>query len=125
MMKSQVKVLSIDDEPEVLDSIKELLEGAGFAVVTTNDAEKGLELAKSFRPDAVVLDIIMPQMDGYQFCKALKECEQTAAIPVVFLTGVDPQDDSGKAFLAGGQLFVKKPFRIEELVEVINIAATG
>jgi len=62
-------------------------------------------------------------MDGYQFCKHLKKEKSTKNIPVIFLTGVDPQDDSGKAFQAGGQLFVKKPFRIDELVPVIKIAA--
>jgi len=65
----------------------------------------------------------MPQMDGYKFCKLLKEQPETADIPVIFLTGVDPQDDSGQAFQAGGQLFVKKPYHIQELVEVIKIAA--
>jgi len=125
MSDNRIRVLSVDDEPEVLESLGELLSAAGFDVRSSSDAEKALEIAGSFRPDAIVLDIIMPQMDGYHFCKMLKKNEKTAQIPVIFLTGVDPQDDSGKAFEAGGQLFVKKPFRIEELVEVIKIAAEG
>ncbi len=123
-MDREIKILSIDDEPEVLDSLSELLDAAGFNVRSSDDAERGLEIASEFKPDAIVLDIIMPQMDGYQFCKLLRKNPDTANIPVIFLTGVDPQDDSGKAFEAGGQLFVKKPFRIEELVEVIKIAAS-
>ena len=122
-MAEQIKVLSIDDEMEVLESLGELLMAAGFEVKSSCDAEQGLQLAKDFKPDAIVLDIIMPQMDGYQFCRILKENEETRDIPVIFLTGVDPQDDSGKAFESGGQLFVKKPFKIEELVQVIKIAA--
>jgi CheY-like chemotaxis protein len=124
-MNKKIKVLSVDDEPEVLDSISELLDGAGFQVRSSGDAEAALQIAKEYQPDAIVLDIIMPQMDGYQFCKHLKENRETENIPVIFLTGVDPQDDSGKAFAAGGQLFVKKPFHIEELVEVIKIAASS
>jgi CheY-like chemotaxis protein len=124
-MNKKIKVLSVDDEPEVLDSLSELLDGAGFQVRSSGDAEAALQIAKEYQPDAIVLDIIMPQMDGYQFCKHLKENRETENIPVIFLTGVDPQDDSGKAFAAGGQLFVKKPFHIEELVEVIKIAASS
>jgi DNA-binding response OmpR family regulator len=123
MSDKRIRVLSVDDEPEVLESLGELLSAAGFDVRSSGDAEKALEMAGTFQPDAIVLDIIMPQMDGYQFCKLLKNDKKTAHIPVIFLTGVDPQDDSGKSFEAGGQLFVKKPFRIEELVEVIKIAA--
>ncbi|MBD3219052.1 MAG: response regulator [candidate division Zixibacteria bacterium] len=123
-MDKEIKILSVDDEPEVLDSLSELLDAAGFDVKSSNDAEQALQIASEFQPNAIVLDIIMPQMDGYQFCKLLKKNPDTADIPVIFLTGVDPQDDSGKAFEAGGQLFVKKPFRIEELVEVIKIAAS-
>jgi len=123
-MSKKIKVLSIDDEREVLASLTELLDGAGFHVKSSGDAEMALQIAKEFQPDAIVLDIIMPQMDGYQFCKHLKNNRETENIPVIFLTGVDPQDDSGKAFAAGGQLFVKKPFHIEELVEVIKIAAS-
>jgi len=122
-MEKQIKVLSVDDEPEVLESLSELLKGVGFSVQSTSDAHKALEIASEFKPNAILLDIIMPQMDGYKFCKLLKEQPETADIPVIFLTGVDPQDDSGQAFQAGGQLFVKKPYHIQELVEVIKIAA--
>jgi DNA-binding response OmpR family regulator len=125
IMSKKIKVLSIDDEPEVLESLAELLDGAGFQVKSSGDVEMALKIAKEFQPDAIVLDIIMPQMDGYQFCKHLKDNRETENIPVIFLTGVDPQDDSGKAFASGGQLFVKKPFHIEELVEVIKIAVSS
>ena len=124
-MNEKIKILSVDDEPEVLESLAELLDGAGFQVKSSGDAQEALQIAKEYQPDAIVLDIIMPQMDGYQFCRHLKENRETENIPVVFLTGVDPQDDSGKSFAAGGHLFVKKPFHIEELVEVIKIAASS
>lgn len=122
-MSNTIKVLSIDDEPEVLESLTELLDEAGFQVKSSGDAEKGLAIAKEFHPDAIVLDIIMPQMDGYRFCRLLKQDSETENIPVIFLTGVDPQDDSGKAFAAGGQMFVKKPFQIDNLIEIIKMAA--
>ncbi|MBD3382099.1 MAG: response regulator [candidate division Zixibacteria bacterium] len=122
MKKETIKVLSIDDEAEVLESLTELLEVAGFDVQSSTDSEKGLTMVKDFMPDAIVLDIIMPKMDGYQFCRHLKEDADTKNIPVIFLTGVDPHDDAGRAFAAGGALFVKKPFLIEELIEVIKVA---
>jgi two-component system, sensor histidine kinase and response regulator len=122
-MSEQIKILSVDDEPEVLESLCELLQGVGFSVKSTSDANQALEIAREFKPNAILLDIIMPQMDGYEFCKLLKKQSETENIPVIFLTGVDPQDDSGKAFEAGGQLFVKKPYHIQDLVEVIKIAS--
>ena len=81
----------------------------------------GLEMAAKFNPDMILLDIMMPGTDGYSICNRLKEDPATRNIPVVFLTGKDRADDQGRSFKVGGDLFIKKPFSCERLLEIVNI----
>jgi DNA-binding response OmpR family regulator len=115
------KILVIDDEPEITDIIETFLENAGYEVKSENSSVIGIERAKTFLPDLVLLDIMMPFMDGYEVCKELKKDEDTSKIPVVFLTGKDARSDEGKSFQAGGDLFVKKPFSCERLLEIVKV----
>jgi DNA-binding response OmpR family regulator len=115
------KILVIDDEPEITDIIETFLENAGYEVKSENSSVIGIERAKTFLPDLVLLDIMMPFMDGYEVCKELKKDEGTSKIPVVFLTGKDARSDEGKSFQAGGDLFVKKPFSCERLLEIVKV----
>ena len=115
------KILVIDDEPEITDIIETFLENAGYEVKSENSSVIGIERAKTFLPDLVLLDIIMPFMDGYEVCKELKKNEETSKIPVVFLTGKDARSDEGKGFRAGGDLFVKKPFSCERLLGIVKV----
>ncbi|MCX6827564.1 MAG: response regulator, partial [candidate division Zixibacteria bacterium] len=88
--------------------------------VSNNDFE-GLKRAKEEKPDVILLDIMMPETDGYGVCNTLKNDPATANIPVVFLTGKDRNDDMGRSFKVGGDMFIKKPFSCERLLEIINI----
>jgi DNA-binding response OmpR family regulator len=115
------KILVIDDEPEITDIIETFLENGGYEVKSENSSVIGIERAKSFLPDLILLDIMMPFMDGYEVCKELKKSEETSKIPVVFLTGKDARSDEGKSFQAGGDLFVKKPFSCERLLEIVKV----
>jgi DNA-binding response OmpR family regulator len=115
------KILVIDDEPEITQIIEAFLENAGHKVTTENSSILGIERAKDIKPDLILLDIMMPNMDGYEICDELKKTEDTATIPVVFLTGKDSRDDKGKSFQVGGDMFVKKPFSCERLLEIVNI----
>jgi DNA-binding response OmpR family regulator len=115
------KVLVIDDEPEITDIIETFLENAGYEVKSENSSTIGIERAKSYLPDLVLLDIMMPFMDGYEICQELKKNEKTKNIPVVFLTGKDAQSDEGKSFQVGGILFIKKPFSCERLLEIVKV----
>ncbi|MGB8657017.1 MAG: response regulator [Candidatus Zixiibacteriota bacterium] len=115
------KVLVIDDEPEITDIIETFLETAGYEVKSENSSTIGIERAKTFFPDLVLLDIMMPFMDGYEICKELKKGNETKNIPVVFLTGKDAQSDEGRSFKAGGILYVKKPFSCERLLEIVKV----
>jgi DNA-binding response OmpR family regulator len=115
------KILVIDDEPEITDIIETFLESAGYQVRSENSSMMGIERAKTFLPDLILLDIMMPLMDGYEICCELKKSEKTQNIPVVFLTGKDARSDEGKSFKVGGVLYVKKPFSCERLLEIIKV----
>lgn len=115
------KILVVDDEPDLTDIIQTFLEGAGYHVTSENSSVKAIEKAKSLKPDLVLLDITMPVMDGYQVCQELKKDKATADIPIVFLTGKDPNEDNKRSFKSGADLFIKKPFSCESLLEIVRI----
>jgi DNA-binding response OmpR family regulator len=115
------KVLVIDDEPEITEIVEAFLENAGYKVAVENAPGNGIARAKEFKPDLILLDIMMPGTDGYQICNKIKEDPALAATPVIFLTGKDTKDDSGKSFQVGGDMFIKKPFSCERLLEIVNI----
>jgi DNA-binding response OmpR family regulator len=115
------KILVIDDEPEITDIIETFLENAGYEVKSENSSVIGIERAKTFLPDLVLLDIMMPFMDGYEVCMELKKNEETSKIPVIFLTGKDARSDEGKSFKVGGDMFIKKPFSCERLLGIVKV----
>jgi DNA-binding response OmpR family regulator len=115
------KILVIDDEPQITEIIDAFLSNAGHDVHVSNVAGEGLKKAQEIKPDVILLDIMMPEKDGYSICNDLKNDKQTAKIPVVFLTGKDRNDDMGKSFQVGGDMFIKKPFSCERLLEIVNI----
>ena len=115
------KILVIDDEPEITDIVETFLETAGYEVDSENASQPGIDRARSFLPDLVLLDIMMPTMDGYEICGELKRSEKTKRIPVVFLTGKDARSDEGKSFKVGGVLYIKKPFSCERLLDIVKV----
>lgn len=117
----QAKILVIDDEPQITEIIEAFLTNAGHQVFVNNVANEGLKRAKAIKPDIILLDIMMPGTDGYGVCNELKNDPATASIPVVFLTGKDRNDDMGRSFKVGGDMFIKKPFSCERLLEIVNI----
>ena len=121
MGKSNHKILVIDDEPEITDIVKAFLANAGYEVMIENSPVNAIEKAKKFKPDLILLDIMMPFMDGYEVCGALKKEAETNDIPVLFLTGKDASDDAGRVFESGGDLFVKKPFSCERLLQMVKM----
>jgi CheY-like chemotaxis protein len=82
------KILIVDDEPQLLNMIKKRLEGNNYQVITANDGRQGIDKAKNERPDLIVIDIMMPHMDGGTAVRKLKEDVSTNKIPVIFLTAV-------------------------------------
>ncbi len=115
------KILVVDDEPEITEIIEAFLDNAGYHVKVENTPAKAVEVANQIKPDLILLDIMMPGVDGYTICNRLKEDPAMANTPVIFLTGKDSKDDQGRSFQAGGDMFIKKPFSCERLLEIVNI----
>lgn len=119
--ENSARVLVVDDDPGITEIVDAFLSTAGYEVKVENTAPGAIETAKNWKPDIILLDIMMPVMDGYDVCNTLKNEQVTATIPVVFLTGKDANEDKGRGFKAGGNLFVKKPFSCERLLDIVKI----
>ena len=115
------RVLVIDDEPEITDIVEAFLTEAGYSVSVENDPTKAVPSVQQVMPDVILLDIMMPQMDGYEVCQQIKNQGELGHIPIIFLTGKDRADDMGRSFRVGGDMFIKKPFSCERLLEIVNI----
>ena len=118
---STAKVLVVDDEPEITEIVETFLTEAGYKVTVENASNKAIEKARAIKPDVILLDIMMPGVDGYDICQELKKDPEFATVPIIFLTGKDRNDDMGRSFKSGGDMFIKKPFSCERLLEIVNI----
>jgi len=117
-------VLAIDDQPQSLKAMRDALLPLGFDVLEARDGEAGLALARERQPDVILLDVVMPGMDGYEVCHKLKADEETRLLPVVFLTGLDSRDARLRGLEAGATDFLTKPFSLVELeVRVRNLVS--
>jgi CheY-like chemotaxis protein len=126
MEANNLKLLAIDDNRDNLTTLKAVLLDAlpGCALVTALDGPQGVELARTEDPDVILLDIVMPGMDGYMVCRTLKQDERVRDIPVVFLTALRSDRDSRvKALEAGAEAFISKPLDELELVAQIRAMA--
>jgi DNA-binding response OmpR family regulator len=112
----QETVLIVEDETDVVDLLRYNLSKVGFGVLIANDGLKGLEIARMNRPDVVVLDLLLPQMNGYAVCKALKNDSDTAAIPIVILTARAEPGERVLGLEIGADDYVTKHFSPRELV---------
>ena len=110
------KILIIDDTIENLNLLKNILEDKGYELFLSKDGNKGFEIAQSVKPDLILLDIMMPNIDGYDTCKLLKNNNLTKEIPVVFLSALNSPEDKVKAFDLGGVDYIPKPFNDKEVL---------
>lgn len=117
-----ITVLAIDDTKSVVDVIRLFLEGSGFEVKSATDPNEGIAIAQAGGVDLILLDIIMPVMDGYQVWDLLKADSRTKEIPVVMLTAQAILTHTPKDFLYGLYGYVAKPFSRDELIAVIGNA---
>ena len=114
--KLQKQILIVDDLPENVRLLSSLLSEQGYQVITATDGQMALSIVKSECPDLILLDIMIPEMDGYQVCHHLKSSENTRHIPIIFLSGLDSEFDKVAAFKVGGADYITKPFFPEEVV---------
>ncbi len=112
------RLLVVDDEPSIRDLLAASLRYAGYEVATAEDGASALAAAEKDRPDLVVLDVMLPDMDGFDVTRKLRE--RGREVPVLFLTARDDIDDKVKGLTVGGDDYVTKPFSLEEVVARIR-----
>jgi DNA-binding response OmpR family regulator len=117
-MKPVFRILVIDDNQEILDMVDLMLGQEGFEVVLANDAASGLRAVYQAHPDAVLLDVMMPDMDGFEVCRRIRELTDT---PVLLFTGkATDTEDVVRGFSVGADDYIIKPFRASELVSRLH-----
>ena len=114
------RILVVDDEIYIVHILDFSLGMEGYEVLTALDGEQALEKARAEHPDLIVLDIMMPKLDGYEICKMLKSEEGTKNIPVILLSAKGRNVDQKVGFEVGADDYITKPFSPRKLVERIN-----
>jgi two-component system alkaline phosphatase synthesis response regulator PhoP len=114
------KILVVDDEIYIVHILDFSLGMEGYEVVTALDGEQALEKARTEKPDLIVLDIMMPKLDGYETCKRLKADAETQDVPVILLSAKGRNIDQKVGFEVGADDYITKPFSPRKLVERIN-----
>ncbi len=113
-------ILVVEDDPKSLKLIRDLLQVSGFKTIEATDGKQAVELAKSKKPDLILMDIMMPVMDGYTACRAIRTDKATRTIPVVMLTALDHELNKELGRDMGANAYITKPVNHQELVDVIN-----
>lgn len=113
------KILVVDDEPHIIRIIKLSLEKAGFQVISANSGEDGIEMVKHDHPDLVILDVMMPAMDGFQVCQHIRKLDEGQKIPILFLTARGQSDDLEYARSIGANDLMTKPFGPRQLIDLV------
>jgi DNA-binding NarL/FixJ family response regulator len=114
------RILLVDDEPGLREAVRAYLEDSEFMVDVASNANQGWDLLEQNFPDLVISDIMMPQVDGYQFLKKLREDQRFKNLPVVFLTAKGMTTDRIQGYQAGCDAYLAKPFDPEELVAIVE-----
>jgi two-component system sensor histidine kinase/response regulator len=116
----QASILIVDDTAHVQRLLSAILTKQGYEVQTADNGVQALEVARTTPPDLILLDIMMPHMDGYETCQHMKADERTRDIPIIFLSALEQVDDKIKAFTAGGVDYITKPFQAKEVLARVD-----
>ncbi|PIQ97695.1 MAG: hybrid sensor histidine kinase/response regulator [Nitrospinae bacterium CG11_big_fil_rev_8_21_14_0_20_56_8] len=116
----ETKILIVDDTPANLDVLCQSLEPQGYGLSVASNGEAALALAPEIRPDLILLDVMMPGIDGFETCRRLKEMETTREIPIIFLTAKHDTEDIVRGFSLGCVDYIAKPFQYEEVLARIR-----
>jgi DNA-binding response OmpR family regulator len=119
------KVLIAEDEPSIVLSLEFLLKNAGHEVAIAHDGAEALRLAGTARPDLLVLDVMLPSIDGFEVCRRLRENAETRGIRVLMLTARGRESEVEKGLTAGADAYMTKPFATRELVRTVERLLEG
>jgi len=119
-LSGKKKILVVEDEPDIAEGLQARLALEGYDVILAPDGKVGVEKARSEKPNLIIMDVMLPIVNGYEACKLIKQGKDTKDIPVLFLTALPRVDDAEAAFSAGGNDFLNKPFTDERLLQKIH-----
>lgn len=113
------KILIIEDEKNIVISLKMFLEYMGFEVFTSDNGSDGLYLAKHEYPDLILLDLVLPKINGFDVCNLLKNSEKTKNIPIIIISARTSKEDIDKVISLGANSYITKPFSIDQIKKII------
>jgi two-component system alkaline phosphatase synthesis response regulator PhoP len=116
------KILVVDDEPNIIKVLKSRLSHSGYDVITAVSGRTCLKKAKDEKPDLILLDILLPGLNGFEVCKHLKKDKETKDIPIIMLTSLAQEKDLSKGLEEGASCFITKPFNPADLLYEIKTA---
>ncbi len=119
------RVLLAEDEPNIAESLVFVLERAGFEVDVESDGKSALDNALNSRPDVFVLDVMLPELDGYEVLRKLRADGRTSELPVLMLTAKGQREDRETALSCGANLFITKPFANADIIAAVSQLAEG
>ena len=114
------KILITEDSPTVLEILKSVLAEEGYEVIAASDGQQALNLAKTEKPDLMVLDLMLPKIDGYKVCRMLKFDEKYKDIPIIMLTARTKESDENLGKEVGADAYIRKPFQPEVIIDQIR-----
>jgi len=120
MSEPAPKILVVDDEADLVSVLRFGLEVEGFEVISASDGEQGLSLAREAQPSLMLLDLMLPKLDGYKVCRALKFDERYRTMPIFILSARSGEEDRRLALEMGADLFITKPYEMKDLVGKIR-----
>jgi len=119
--KAKKKILIVDDEPDIVETLKFLIESEGFESITAVDGEEALRKAKEENPDVMILDVMLPKINGYKVCRLLKFDSKYKHIPILMVTARSQEEDKVIGEETGADEYITKPFDINELLQKIHL----
>jgi two-component system, OmpR family, alkaline phosphatase synthesis response regulator PhoP len=127
VMENKPKLLLVDDEPDLVQMVSLRLKAAGYEVTTALDGQQALDKVKESRPDLMILDLMLPKLDGYKVCRLLKFDERTKEIPILIFTARAQEQDVKLATECGADAYLTKPFEAKTLLGKLQelLAAKG
>ena len=114
------KILIVDDEKDIVETLSFMLKAKGFECICAYDGEIGLSMAKNETPDLVILDVMMPKINGYKICRLLKFDNKYKDIPIIMITARSQDEDKIIGEETGADEYITKPFEFSEVLEKIN-----
>jgi len=119
------RILIADDEPNIVLALELLMKREGYEVLTVDDGQKAFDTVREFRPDLILLDIMMPKMDGYEVCQRIRADAALKNVAIIMLTAKDRAVEREKGLALGADCYITKPFSTRDVIMKVKETLTG